>query len=73
MNEHSEKSANDNARLDFAERAVLLTLTYIRTQKVVNVRDKVFKKDVRDLVIFERGMEHQAQKIAVVFMFIQGL
>ena len=71
MNEHSDKRADDDARFNLAKRAVFLSLADIAAQKVVNVCYKSFKKDLRQLVSFERRMQHQTQKIRILFMMIK--
>ena len=71
MHEHPDKGAHDDARFDRAKRSVFLPLANIAAEIVVNVRDKIFKKDGRQFVSFERRMKHQAQKIRILFMMIE--
>ena len=57
MHHHPDKRAHDYRRIDLDESSFALSFANVTAEKVVDAKNKLVKKHLRQLVLLERGVK----------------
>jgi len=73
MNDHADKSAHDDERIDIDHGALALAFANVLAQNAIHALHEFFPEHRRQLVLFEGRVQQQPVKLRIAVVLIQSI
>src|SRR5713226_6929537 len=73
VNDHADKGADDDCRIDLDHGSVSLPLPYVSAKRFIKRAHVSFPEHCREFVSLERGMQQQPVKLGIAFVTLQRI